>query len=221
MIKDVNAVADALQDDTENTQTPEETPSTEESNLLDEKATEDSEGLFDDEKSDKDDAAQDEEADKKTDDAPGVYKKPEIEGYSISDERFGAISEVAKKHSIPQEALSEFLDLDAKTRIEDSEAAKNASAQNLKAYKQENMTALRNEYKDGFRAAEMSAKAAFDAFFDDETKGFLRKSGLLTDPGVFRALNKIGSKISDTSFVDGDKKVSDKSNRTLAQALDD
>lgn len=179
--------------------------STEDSLMGDSKEAESKteESLMGDKEEPKKDTAED---DKKVDNVPEKYEAFKLpENYQMSDEQFSDFSVFAKELNLTQESAQKLVDYHAKLENKRAESQKQAEQKAFEDGIKEDIAVTRKKYGDKYDEAFNIAKNAVKAFMPKELKDTFVEAGFDKNPYLFDFLYNVGSKISEDTFVEGDR----------------
>lgn len=127
------------------------------------------------------------------------YKLSKIENSVLGEDFYNKVTDLGHSLGILPSQMQEFvqsLETDAQSKFE-ANKTKHEQLMN------EASTNLKKEWGEAFDARLHNAKTVLEKFGDDETKQFIRESGLGNDPRIVKFLEKIGSSLKEAKMIDG------------------
>ena len=131
------------------------------------------------------------------------YKINKAEKTVLGDEFYTKVTDLGHSLGILPSQMQAFiqnLETDAQSKFE-AQSVKNKDLMDNASLN------LKKEWGDAFDSKIHSAKAVLEKFGDDETKQFIRESGLGNDPRIVKFLEKIGSSLKEARMIDGPQTV--------------
>lgn len=127
------------------------------------------------------------------------YKINKGEKAVLGDEFYTKAAELGHEMGILPHQMQGFI-----SKLEADAAAKVTNQQKLVEQAQtESINNLKKEWGDAFEAKIFNAKEVLEKFGDDETKAYIRESGLGNEPKIVKFLAKIGSSLKEARVIDG------------------